>query len=184
MARYSRDRVESILKQVDSAKTNDARGAALEELTKYLFERFPGVECTDQDILDATQSQELDLAFWNDQRMSALSFLDAVLVVECKASDNPVGSADVGWFVRKLQDRGAYHGILVALNGVTGKGNRNAHDEILKALMRDRIRILLLTRSEILALTTTESLAEVLKRKLLRLTLQRVVHIDDNDSNP
>jgi hypothetical protein len=107
-----------------------------------------------------------------------LHFLDAVLIVECKATEARVGSADVGWFVRKLQDRGARAGILIALNGITGDGENSAHSEILTAQMRDGIKILLLTRAEIVALTNTDALSEQLSRKLLRLTLDRIVHID------
>jgi hypothetical protein len=180
MARYSRARVRSMLEKVDSAESADSKGAALEALAKYLFEKIAGIECRGQDVLDAARAHELDLAFWNDQRLSALYFLDAVLVVECKASETPVGSADVGWFVRKLQDRGAHHGILIALNGVTGGGDTSAHNEILTALMRNGIRILLLTRPEILALASTEDLSEALQRKVLQLTLKKVVHIDPN----
>src|SRR5450759_2237419 len=105
MARYRRVYVKSILKKIDSAATADAKGAALEELASYLFEAVPGVKCADRNILDAPRAHELDLAFWNDQRVSDLHFLDAVLIVECKATAKPVRSADVGWFVRKLQDR-------------------------------------------------------------------------------
>ncbi|HJX82960.1 MAG TPA: restriction endonuclease [Candidatus Angelobacter sp.] len=168
-----------MLNAVDSAGTADAKGAALEELAMYLFEKVRGVECSGQNILDAPRAHELDLAFWNDQRLSLLYFLDAILIVECKASDSPVGSAEVGWFVRKLQDRGAHHGVLVALNGVTGDGDRSAHSEILSALVRDSIKILLLTRVEILALDNTDQLAAVLKRKMLRLTLNRAVHAEE-----
>jgi len=181
MARYSRRRIESLLQDIDSAATADAKGTALERLATYLFEKIPGVECYDQDILDAPRAHELDLAFWNDQRLSLLYFLDVILIVECKASGNPVGSADVGWFVRKLQDRGAHHGILVALNGVTGDGNTSAHSEILNALVRDKIKILLLTRPEILALNTSDHLSQALQHKLLQLTLKRVVHVDINE---
>jgi hypothetical protein len=148
-------------------------------LVSYLFEKIPGVELSDRNLLDAPRAHELDLAFWNDQRSSDLHFLDAVLIVECKANDTPVGSAAVGWFVRKLQDHGAHHAVLVALNGVTGDGDTSAHSEILTALMRDKIKILLLTRTEILELSATDDLAQVLKRKLLRLTLKRAVHMDN-----
>jgi hypothetical protein len=178
MARYSRPHIRSLLRKVDSAGTKDAKGDALEDLAKYLFEAVPGVEFTDRNILDAPRAHELDLAFWNDQRSSELHFLDAVLIVECKATKKPVRSADVGWFVRKLQDRGAHHAVLVALKGVTGKGNTSAHKEILSALVRDKIRILLLTRAEILALSDTKGLAQALKRKVLKLTLKEVVHVD------
>jgi Restriction endonuclease len=179
MAQRYRYRVRSILRKVDAARTADAKGDALEELVTYLFEAIPGVECADRNILNVPRSHELDLAFWNDQRLSDLHFLDAILIVECKATKEPVRSADVAWFIRKLQDRGAHHGILVSLKGLTGRGRTSAHSEILKALMRDKIRILVLTRPEILGLTAAGDLAKALKRKLLQLTLREAVHMDN-----
>ena len=181
MAVYSNARLGDMLAAIDNAATSDAKGAALEELSKYLFEKIPGVKCVAQNVLDEPRAHELDLAFWNDQRRSVLHFLEAVLIVECKATEDPVGSADVGWFVRKLQDRGARDGILVALNGVTGDGNTSAHSEILSAQLRDGIRILLLTRAEIIALASTDDLSDQLSRKLLRLTLNRAVHVDEQE---
>jgi hypothetical protein len=178
MARYSRPRIRAFLASVDNATTNDAKGDALEELGIYLLGKITGVEFKRRNILDAPRAHELDLAFWNDQRVSLLHFLDAVLIAECKASATAVGSDEVGWFVRKLQDRGASHGILIALNGITGNGERSAHSEVLGALIRDKIKILLLTRAEILALSTTGELADLLKEKEMQLTLDRVVHID------
>jgi hypothetical protein len=105
--------------------------------------------------------------------------LDAVFILECKATQSPVGSAEVGWFVRKLQVRGIHYGILIALNGITGTvdGNSSAHSEIFAALMRDGIKILMLTRSELVDIANTSDLASLLKRKLLWLTLERSVHI-------
>jgi hypothetical protein len=178
MARYSVTRIRAHLASVDGAPTNDAKGDALEDLGKYLLGSIPGVAFRRRNILDAPRAHELDLAFWNDQRISLLHFLDAVLIVECKASAAPAGSNEVGWFVRKLQDRGASHGIMIALNGITGDGDTSAHSEVLGALIRDKIKILLLTREEILSLTTTTQLADLLKEKEMQLTLDRVVHID------
>jgi hypothetical protein len=109
--------------------------------------------------------------------LSHVGFLDSVLIVECKHAADPVGSAAVGWFVRKLQDRGCRHGILIALNGITGSGDgqSNAHSEVLTALVRDGIKILVLSRAEILGLANTEDLIALLKAKVLRLTLYRTV---------
>jgi hypothetical protein len=177
MAAYSKRTIGSKLAAVDFAASADARGAALEDLSRYLFEMFNGVECSGTNLFNAPRSHELDLAFWNDQRRSLLFFLDAVLVLECKATAHPVGSAEVGWFVRKLQDLGVNHGILVALNGITGGGDgrSSAHDEVITAFVRDKIKILLLTRVEIEGLTSSRNLANLLKRKLLILTLKRAV---------
>jgi len=180
MARYSRARILALLASVDNAPTSDAKGDALEYLGKYLLGTVAGVAFLRRNILDAPRAHELDLAFWNDQRVSLLHFLDAVLITECKASAAPVGSNEVAWFAHKLKVRGSSHGILIALNGITGDGDTSAHSEVLSALTADKIRILVLTREEILALATTSHLADLLKEKEMQLTLDRIVRIDGN----
>jgi hypothetical protein len=182
MSAYSARKVGGMLRAIDDAASSRAKGTALEVLSKYLFERLRGVKFLRMHILDAPRAHELDVAFFNDQRRSDLAFLDAVLVVECKATEARVGSIDVGWFVRKLQDRGAHHGILVALNGITGDadGATSAHSEVLTALKRDGIKILLLTRQEIVALASSADLATLLLQKLLALTLDLTVDVDNN----
>jgi hypothetical protein len=179
MPNFDQQQIQDMLLAVDTAPNTDAKGAALELLVRYLFETFEGVNCEGQNILEGPRAQELDLALWNDIRISELYFLEALVIVECKASDNPVSSADVGWFVRKLQDQGAHTGILVALNGITGHGTMHAHSEVLSALTRDKIKILLLTRSEIVDCRTTTELAGLLKDKFSKLILKKAVHIQD-----
>ena len=184
MRAYSRGRIQSMLRVIDNARTADAKGDALEKLAKYLFENVTGIECSGKNILDSPRAHELDLAFWNDQRASTLYFLDAVLIVECKATGRPVGSNGVGWFAAKLQARDARHGVLVALNGISGKPNSNtsAHSEVLTALIKGT-KILVLTRAEILSLRDSDGLSALLKRKLLRLTLDRIVQIDQKSTS-
>jgi len=77
MARYSKTRIRAFLALVDGAPTNDAKGDALEELGKYLLGKFVGVEFLRRNLLDAPRAHELDLALWNDQRVSLLHFVDA-----------------------------------------------------------------------------------------------------------
>jgi hypothetical protein len=177
MARYSKARIAALLSACDNAKTNAAAGRALEDLVAYLFEKMPGVELYDRNILDAPRAHELDLAFWSLPAKSPISFLDSIVIVECKNTGTPVGSQAVGWFVRKLQDHGAQNGVLVALSGITGAQNArdNAHHEVLSALTRDRIKVLLLSRQEIDNLDTTDELATLLKKKFLALSLRLTV---------
>ncbi len=177
MPRYSQRRIAALLRAVDQAPNSDAKGARLEEFIDYVFTRLRGVSLLERNVLDAPRAHELDAAFWNDQPESEVAFLDAVILAECKATQDPVGSAAVGWFVRKLQDRGAQHGILVALSGITGAGNqRSAESEVIGALVRDKIKVLLLDRNELSSLRTTRDLADLLKRKILELTLRRAVY--------
>ena len=177
MAKYSAATIERLLDACDNAETADEKGACLEELGTYLFGRIPGVSLAERNVLDGPRAHELDLAFWNPQNRSALGFLDAVLIVECKASGRPVGSQQVGWLIRKLQDRGSLHGVMIALNGITGNadGVSNAHNEVLSALLRDRIKILVVTGSELASLQSTDDLVALLKGKLLQLVLYRTV---------
>jgi hypothetical protein len=177
MPRYSQRRIAALLRAVDEAPDSDAKGARLEDLVDYLFTKIRGVSFLERNVLDAPRAHELDSAYWNDQPESEVAFLDAVILVECKATQDPVGSAAVGWFVRKLQDRGAHHGILVALSGITGAGHQtSAESEVITALVRDKIKILLLERDEVSNIRNTQDLANLLKQKILALTLRRAVY--------
>jgi hypothetical protein len=177
MAKYSLEHIQRLLTEADAAATADEKGDKLEELVCYLFGVIPGVEFIAKNILDGNRAHELDVVFWNDQRISELHFLDAIIITECKHTQHPVGSIDVGWFVRKLQDRGAACGILISLNGITGErdGVSNAHSEVLSAMIRDRIKILVITREDILNLSTTEQLVSLLREKILGLTLDKII---------
>lgn len=177
MAMYSQNRINRLLNESDNAPNVDVKGAKLEELVRYLFDKVPKVSFYAANILDGVRAHELDVIFTNDVRNSDLYFLDFTIITECKNRANRISSAQVGWFVRKLQDRGVSTGILISLSGITGEsdGVNNAHSEIINALVRDGIRILVVKREDILAFQTTDDLVELLQRKILRLTIQRSI---------
>ena len=81
-----------MLAEVDTAATADAKGAALESLSSYIFARVHGIRVADRNVLDGNRAHELDIVLWNDIRRSELHFLEAIVIVECKASDHRVGS--------------------------------------------------------------------------------------------
>jgi hypothetical protein len=177
MASYSRRRITASLDRAAAAVSADAKGAELETLIGYVFAKIRGVSLYDRNVLDGNRAHEIDLVFFNSVARSELSFLDPVIFVECKHTGQPSGSHEVGWFIRKLQDRGATAGVFVALSGITGQadGVSNAHSEVLSALVRDRIKILVLTRDELLSLDTTQDLLALLKEKYMRLVLYKTV---------
>jgi Restriction endonuclease len=177
---YSDGKIHAYLSAVDKASFAHAKGAALERLSRYLFESIPGVTFERRNILDLPRAHELDLAFWNDSRESALHFLDAVMIVECKATASPLGSRELRWFVSKLQDRGSHNGVLVALSGITGTADQSssAHSEVLTAMIRDQIRVLVVTRNEIVRLKSPCELADLLRQKFTRLILDRLVDFE------
>ena len=104
-------------------------------------------------------------------------FLDFAIITECKNTASRLGSNDVRWFIDKLVDRGFSAGILISLSGITGvaDGRSNAHSEVLHAITRDGVSILLLDRTEILSLSTTIDLVDLLSEKILKLTIERTV---------
>lgn len=177
MARYSQPKIVRLLNESDNVPNTAVKGAKLEELVRYLFCKIPRVTFYGANILDGFRAHELDVVFNNDTRHSDLYFLDHAIITECKNTGHRTTSAQVGWFVRKLQDRIATSGILITLSGITGEadGNNNAHSEIISALIRDGIRILVIRRTDILNFQTTDDLVALLQRKLMKLTIERTI---------
>ncbi len=178
MPAYSKDKVRRLLNESDEAPNSHIKGDKLEQLVRYLFEKIPSVKFSEKNILDGPRAHEIDLAFWHPDRSAGLCFLDPLIIVECKNHTDPLSSSQVGWFIRKLQDRGANHGILVSLSGITGSNERqnSAHSEIIAAQSRDRIKVFLITREEILTLGTSDDLVEILTQKYMKLALRRIVY--------
>ena len=176
MAKYSSEKIRRMISESDNAPNSYIKGEKLEELVRYIFDKVPGVSFYEKNILDQGRTHEIDLAFWNLQIQSQLSFLDPVIIVECKNTGRALGSSRVGWFVRKLQDSGVRYGILVSLSGITGESDSqsNAHSEILDAQKRDGIKILVIKRQELFTLSTTNDLSSLLQRKILKLTLHKI----------
>lgn len=153
--------------------TTTDQGRALEDLVCYLFESIPGIEVTERNVVNPFRTEEIDVAFWNNQPRRGLWFLPTTLLVECKNWNRPVGTAEVAYFVRKLQNRGLDLGFLVATRGVTGSAVEltDAHFEIASAL-GDGVRVVVLDRDEIESLAHSDQLVRLVKRKLCMLAVQ------------
>jgi hypothetical protein len=175
MPRYNRAHIRILLNNSDNAPNPDAKGRIFEDLVLYLFDRFNGMRLADRNILDATGSQELDLALWNNRLLSQFDFLDPIVLCECKNETPPLSSQKVREFVNKLRTRGANTGVLVTSSGITGQlnGYRYANSAIIDALTADKIKVLVVDRDEILSLSTTNDFYAILSDKYLNLTLRR-----------
>ncbi len=172
MPDYDRDVIQRWLAAADQAGTHDARGKALEDLACYLFGRIPGVSITERNALNAFATEEIDVALWNEQDPAGLKSFNAVILVECKAWSKPVGSEQVAWFLKKLENRGLDFGLLLAMAGVTGdaQDRGQAHYEVAMALPK-KIRLVVITRAEIEALSTTDELVELIRRRVCQLAV-------------
>jgi hypothetical protein len=181
LTNYSSDKIQGFWHLSDSA-TNDAagrtlKGKALEDLVCYLFEKVPGIPITERNQQNAFQTEEIDLAFWNDKHPHGFRFLPDILLVECKNWSQPVDSASIAYFVTKIVNKGKNFGILIAANGITGPdGITRANFEISAALLRG-INVIIITRAEIETFNKTDDLLFLCKKKLCRLALTGAAQI-------
>jgi hypothetical protein len=120
MPAYDKTVIQGLLAAADGSATNDAKGKAFEDLACYLFGQIPGVSITERNPLNAFATEEIDIALWNEQDPAGLKSFNAVILVECKFWSKPVGSEHVGWFLKKIENRGLDFGLLLAMSGVTG----------------------------------------------------------------
>ena len=172
MPAYDKSVIQGHLVAADGAGSNDAKGKALEDLACYLFGQIPGVSITERNALNAFSTEEIDVALWNEQDPAGLKSFNAVILAECKFWSKPVGSERVGWFLKKIENRGLDFGILLAMNGVTGdaQDRGQAHYEVAMALPK-KIRLIVVTRAEIEALSTTDELVHQIRRKVCQLAV-------------
>lgn len=172
MSRIARQQLHAGLVRVQTAVGPNDKGRALEDFISYLFPLVPGVEIAERNVLNAFDTEEVDVALWNARHPRGFYFLPNVLLVECKNWSNPCGSQEVAYFVSRLQHRGCDHGILFAANGVTGvpADLTNAHFEIATALS-EGIRVIVLTPADIRGLVDTRHLVDLVKRKLCQLAV-------------
>lgn len=170
MARFSSTKVAAYLASADAATTAYDKGRVFEDLLSHAFGSIPGMELTARDLLNVAGSQEIDLAFWNDQLPNGLPFLPNVLLVEAKNWATAVGSIEIAWFDRKLMDRGQGIGVFVASAGITGDHDEKtrAHQIIASALAQGR-RIIVITRDDLRSLRRVVDLVALIKLRLCQL---------------
>jgi hypothetical protein len=170
MPAYSRNTIKKHFDRADAAATTSEKGKALEDLVCYLFEQIPGMSITQRNVMNVFDTEEIDVAFFNEQRPAGLKFLTNFILVECKNWSGPVGSIEVAWFLTKIEHRALDFGILVAANGITGSADdsKQAHDIASKALAKG-IRLVVITRAEVLALRTSKDLVTLIKTKICQL---------------
>jgi len=159
-----------------NGNTTAERGKALEDLVCYLFDMVPGVSITHRNELNAFDTEEIDVAVWNDGDPEGLFFLPNIILIECKNWSVHVSSAEVSWFDNKLRSRELDFGILIAAHGITGNpADLTAAHSIVANALRDRRRFLVITTDELLSLPSTEALARLIKQKLCDLAVKGTI---------
>jgi hypothetical protein len=172
MAAVSANVVDKLLHACDNGASTTERGRALEDLLCYLFERMPGVSVVKRNVLNVFQSEEIDIAIFNEKHRLGLPFLPYLILIECKNWSKALGSEEVAWFDHKLRQRGLSFGLLVAMNGVTGDAaQKTAAHQVLATALTEQRQLVVLTRADLEALTDTRELVTLIKEKLLELAV-------------
>jgi Restriction endonuclease len=152
--------------------TTAERGRALEDLICYCFTQVPGISITRRNEMNAFNTEEIDVALWNDGHSDGFFFLPNIILIECKNWSVAVGSAEVSWFDTKLRNRGLNFGVLVATNGITGdRIELTAAHSVVAAALRESRRLVVIRRDELIALTDSSELVHLIKEKLCDLAV-------------
>jgi hypothetical protein len=172
MANYSQQIIGGHFNNCDNGASNQVRGKAYEDLACYIFETVPGVDIVMRNEKNVFQTEEIDVAIWNDRTADGLHFLPNLFLIECKNWSHPVSSIEVSWFCHKLESRGLDFGILISNHGITGNAEdlTAAHSIVANHLSKKR-RMIVIDRQEINNLNTTDELVALIKMKLCLLAV-------------
>lgn len=168
--------IQAFLDFGQNGHTTAEQGRALEEMICYVLGQVPGVAITHRNELNVFDTEEIDVAIWNDGAPDGLFFPPNIVLIECKNWSNRVGSGELNWFDTKLKNRGLPFGILVTTLGITGQATdlTAAHSIIAMALKEGR-RLIVITTDELLAVGSTEALVHLIKRKMCDLAAKGTV---------
>lgn len=168
--------VEAYVEAGTNGATTADQGRALEELICYVFAQVPGISITRRNEMNAFQTEEIDVALWNDGHADGFFFLPNIILVECKNWFSRVSSAELNWFDSKLRNRGLPFGVLVAAQGITGEAAEiTAAHSIVAAALREGRRLVVISSDELLALTDSSQLVQLVKEKLCDLAVKGTV---------
>lgn len=116
VSRWGAEPLDGLVDAVDTSKSTDDKGRALEELAARLFATIPGFTVTDR---LRTETEEIDLAILNDSADARFKREDALLLVECKNWSSKCGKNEFVIFKEKVENRSqrCSLGFLVSWNG-------------------------------------------------------------------
>lgn len=176
MAAISAEILQGFIETGRNAATTAEQGRALEDLISYVLGLIPGVAITHRNELNAFDTEEIDVAIWNDAPDEGLFFLPHIILVECKNWFKAVGSEEVNWFDTKLRNRGLSFGILITTRGITGNAaDITAAHQIVATALKEQRKLIIITTDELLALQDTDALIRLIKTKLCDLAVKGTV---------
>jgi hypothetical protein len=176
MALIAAATIQAFLDVGQNGHTTAEQGRALEDLICYVLGQVPGVAITHRNELNVFDTEEIDVAIWNDGDPDGFFFLPNIVLIECKNWSNRVGSGELNWFDAKLRNRGLPFGILVTTLGITGlAADLTAAHAIIAAALREGRRLIVITADELLTIGSTDALVRLIKLKMCDLAVKGTV---------
>lgn len=129
-------RIEENYRKALNTSNKQEKGSLLEKVVKEIIELVPGLKVTGNKVNNSRE--EIDLEVRNQEKKGVWSEFDGMIFIECKNWSDPVDVPEIRSFEVKLENHGLHAGILVAVNGITGKGLDGARGEIKAALSKNR----------------------------------------------
>jgi len=159
----NKDLLKDLLQRVEQAQTNMEKKATLENLSEELFGSVEGFE-----VLPSrrTVTGELDRIIRNEHTSHPfLLGLGSHILVECKNWFKKVGAGHIRIFLDKMDEHRCKAGVILAKNGISGKGVREAIGRIRSKYQQNGIITIVLSKDDLKKVINCENLIQIMKEK-------------------
>jgi hypothetical protein len=140
---WGSERLDRLVDDVETARSADDKGRALEELCSRLFASVPGFSVTGR---VKTQTEEIDISVVNGSTDPRLSREESLILAECKNWTGKCGKDEFVLFKEKIENRiqRSSPGFLISWNGFT----ETITKEMLRG-SRERVLVVPMTAEDI-----------------------------------
>jgi len=133
------------LRSALEAETNKDKGESLEGLAQILIDMIEGLDVIEKNV--NTETEEIDLLVKNESPLPFWMRLPNPFLVECKNWSKPVGAKEIRDFKGKMDE--ISFRIMIAINGVTGKGERDAAKGVIRDARKQKNHIVILDKEDL-----------------------------------
>jgi tetratricopeptide (TPR) repeat protein len=159
----NKNQLEQLLQDVEQARTNSEKKRSLELLSESLFGGIQGFTPLPS---TRTYTGELDRIIRNENGTHPfLKGLGAHILVECKNWSTKVGANHIRIFLDKMDEHRCQVGVMLAKQGITGKGIREAKGRIWGKFQQNGIILMILSKGDIERIIRCENLIQIMKEK-------------------
>lgn len=153
------------LEKVFSAKTNVDKKVSLEGLAKILMNMIEGLKVFKTNV--NTKTEEIDLLVKNENKDPFWQRLPSPFLVECKNWSKPVTAKEIRDFDGKMRE--ITFRIMIAVNGITGRSERDAARGVIRDARIKKRQIIVLDNEDLKDIAAGTLPAEKINAKFYEL---------------